>query len=230
MGWAVAVKVVELSRDNAAEHVHALEGFESGFSYPLGASERFTIRHGADYGRFFRAIGNSACFIALEQDRVIGAISVALRPLLLPDGRLTQVAYLGDLKVLPSARGGPVMYRLVQRAASWAQVRSERAFAVVMDGTRPTPDGYTGRAGLPRLERLASVCVIRLPLTTQHDRETPEPHPDLAANAMTYQALSMGRYATPAHAPQLRSRMALQPLLSADGSACGLLVVSSLSP
>ena len=45
----------------------ALDRFEGQFRYPLGPGRSFRISHGDDYPRFFRAMGEGACFVA-ERD------------------------------------------------------------------------------------------------------------------------------------------------------------------
>src|SRR5258707_1169046 len=94
----------------------ALAEFEARFAYPLGPGRSFTISHGDDYPRFFRAMGPATCLIAEKEGRVLGAIGVAIRPLLMADGSERQVAYIGDLKVDPGVRGTLVFLRLAQAA------------------------------------------------------------------------------------------------------------------
>ena len=102
----------------------ALEEFESPFTYPLGPGKFFHITHGEDYTLFFRALGDSACFVAERQGRVVGALGTAVRQLWMPDGDERGVAYLGDLKIAPDARSGMVLLRLAQAAEAWLQPRA----------------------------------------------------------------------------------------------------------
>src|SRR5437588_48708 len=88
----------------APDLARALEVFEEQFSYPLGPGRTFRISHGADYPRFFRAMGEAAVFVAEREGQVLGTVGAALRRLRTPDGTEARVAYLGDLKVLPAAR------------------------------------------------------------------------------------------------------------------------------
>src|SRR5438132_11275505 len=117
------MNVRQVSLAPEASLARLLEKFESQFTYPLGGERRFRISHGDDYPRFFRAIGEAACFVAERQGDVLGTMGVAVRPLLLPDGRTVRSAYLGDLKVAPAARGGPVLLRLAQAAQGWAALQ-----------------------------------------------------------------------------------------------------------
>src|SRR5947209_14573153 len=141
----------------------ALAEFERRFTYPLGPGRSFRISHGDDYPRFFRAMGPATCFIAQKEDRVIGALGVAIRPLLMPDGNQRAVAYIGDLKVDPDARGTAVFLRLALAAVAWARPQVDAAFGVVMDGTAASPATYSGRAGIPAFLAAGKISVIRFP-------------------------------------------------------------------
>jgi hypothetical protein len=202
----------------------ALAEFEAAFRYPLGPGRSFGIRHGDDYPRFFRAMGEAACFVAEEEGRVVGAVGVAVRRLLLPDGTERPAAYVGDLKVSPNARNGFTFLRLAWEAQSWVRGRAEVGFGVVMDGTPVTPDAYMGRAGLPDAAVLGKVMVFRLacpkgpldPGDADHDA-------DEARGAACYRALSRGRYASPGGDPAERSEARPAWLVHPGGLACGRL-------
>ena len=90
----------------------ALAHFEKQFTYPLGPGRSFRISHGDDYVRFFRAMGEARCFVAERDQRVLGVLGAALRPLMFPGGERRTVLYLGDLKVDPAAQGGRMVMRL----------------------------------------------------------------------------------------------------------------------
>jgi hypothetical protein len=202
----------------------ALASFEEQFSYPLGPGRSFRISHGEDYPRFFRAIGEARCFVAEQEGRVVGALGVAVRRLLLPDGSERTTGYIGDLKVAMDARGSLVFLRLVRAGDQWVRPKVTAAFGVVMDGTATTPTAYTGRVGIPAFRELGKVMIWRLPadglkirptgewLTTENDRA-------LAC----YRRLSQGRYASVGGTSAERSEIVPQWLLHPDGLACGLL-------
>lgn len=111
----------------------ALEAFETEFTYPLGTTESFHIAHGPDYPRFFRAMGEAACFVAEDRGRVIGTLAGAIRRLGLPDGSEQRAAYFGDLKVTAGSRYGRVLYSVIRAAQTWAERSADVAFSVVMD-------------------------------------------------------------------------------------------------
>ncbi len=90
--------VHQLSGPPSPALAQALCEFETQFTYPLGENRSFCISHGTDYPRFFRAIGEAACFVAERDGRALGTLGVALRDLLRPDGSMSSVAYFGDLK------------------------------------------------------------------------------------------------------------------------------------
>ncbi len=216
------MNVAALAECELPDRAQALETFESSFTYPLGVHQRFGIRHSPDYLRFFRAMGEAQSFIAIEQGCIVGAIAVALRRLLNPDGQSLRVAYFGDLKIIPEARGGRTFIELTRRASRWVLERSSVAFSIVMEGTTLTPEHYTGRAGLPAFTELAKLAVIRVPnepcVPTLETLITT----DLETHANLFHKLSAGRYATPVLAPHMRSSATPLPFVLADGSACGL--------
>lgn len=213
------MNIVELCEHNEWELAEPLVQFEAAFSYPLGASQRFGIRHGRDYCRFFRAMGPAACFLAVEKSLVVGAIAVVLRRVFHPDGSIGSAAYLCDLKIAPAERGGRLLLRLAQHAAAWGSERTDAAFSIVMGGTAVTPDAYTGRAGLPRLSRLTNLAVIRTPVPQMRGGQLSTD--GRVSSASAFRALSAGRYATPAETPLMRSSVTPQGVDLENGAASG---------
>lgn len=209
----------------------ALDIFEEQFHYPLGPGRTFRISHGADYTRFFTAMGEEAMVFVAERDgRVMGTVAIALRPLRTPDGQQKQAAYIGDLKILPAEQGGRTILRLgiavLKEAKKHAQ--AEGAFCVVMDGTAQTPTAYSGRLGMPAFHELAQINVLRIPTDQPSNAvqawadQATQPVSAMAA-AEVYQRLTEGHYAVPAGDAKLRSELDPTALLLPDGSACGLL-------
>jgi hypothetical protein len=205
------------------ELARGLDRFEVQFRYPLGPGRFFRIVHGEDYPRFFRAMGEGACFVAEREGRVLGVIGAALRRLALPSGEERTVVYLGDLKIDPTARSGRTLPRLAGAVRQWVGARAEAAFSVVMDGTSVTPTRYTGRLGIPLFAELGKIMVLRLP--------TSGIQADLGEDWMTteeggsacYLRLSVGRYASPGGNPAERSEMEPLWLMEPNGQACGRL-------
>src|SRR5687767_4137791 len=111
----------QLREKPGAEMSARLAGFERRFTYPLGPGRSFRISHGEDYPRFFRSMGLASCFVAEQGEEIVGAISVAIRPLLMPDGQARPSAYVGDLKVAAGLRGSLVFLKLAQAALAWAR-------------------------------------------------------------------------------------------------------------
>ena len=141
----------------------ALAEFEHQFAYPLGSGKSFRIAHGRDYPRFYRAMGNNACFVAERTGEILGVLSAVQRTLSLPDGRQKEVAYIGDLKVAPGKPGGRTVLRLILRLRQWARRCAEAAYSVVMDGTQVTPMRYTGRLGIEPFMELAKLMILSIP-------------------------------------------------------------------
>ena len=200
----------------------ALEAFEAEFTYPLGPTQTFHIAHGPDYSRFFRAMGAAACFVAEDRGRVIATLAGAVRRLGLPDGSEKQVVYFGDLKVTAAARHGRVLYSVLRAAHAWAERPADAAFfSVVMDGTRATPDRYTGRGGLPAFAVVGKTVVLRLQAADKGCGERYGSDP--AAGEHLYRELSLGRYCMFGGNPAERSEMTPRWLIAPDGTACGRL-------
>ena len=52
--------------------------------------------------------------------------------------------------------------RLASAVLAWLDERTELAFGIVMDGTRATPEQYTGRLAMPGFTVLGKIVVLRL--------------------------------------------------------------------
>jgi hypothetical protein len=205
------------------ELARALAEFEKQFTYPLGPGRTFRISHGEDYPRFFRAMGEAVCFVAEDKGRVLGALGVAVRRLLLPDGSELRVAYIGDLKVDPAARKGLTFLQMAWAAQAWIGARATAGYGVVMDGTAVSPASYTGRFGIPGARVLGKVVVWQFPCRETGRKTGAERF--LANGPIVlecYRRLSQGRYASAGGTPAERSEMPPTWLLHPDGVACGL--------
>jgi hypothetical protein len=199
-----------------------LETFESQFHYPLGRDAWFRISHGDDYTRFFRAIGQARCFVALRGSEVLGVISAMICRLRTPGGDWQQTGYISDLKISQSF-GGRTLLRLLRTATDWVQP-STPAFCVVMDGTAKDPSSYTGRLGVPQFRPLCKLLILRIPCESfaLHARVPVEVHPTEVVKTR-YRELTPECFATTAGDSALRSEMQPLGLISTDGNASGLL-------
>jgi len=200
----------------------ALRNFETEFRYPLGGGAWFEISHAPDYLRFYQSIGRAACFVAEDSGRVRGTISVAIKRALAPDSSSMELAYFGDLKVVPGAGRGLIAARLLQASSRWALERVSVAIAVAMDGTSALPLAYTGRLGIPPLIELHRIAILRIPsradATTSNLNTTSREKLD-----NVYQELTRGTFASISGDSSLRSMLTPLPLVSDSGDACGLL-------
>ncbi len=217
------MRLVLLNPSSTPALAGALAHFEAGFTYPLGATQRFGVRHGSDYSLFFRAMGQAHCIVALDGEHVLGTIAIVLRDIVAPDGQIRVAAYLGDLKITPAARGGRVLIQLARHAAAWALAHTGIAFSVVMGGTAVTPDRYTGRAGLPSFKALANIAVIRIPLDRAAAHSEALADTAFENTAAPFRRLSAGRYAALAFAPHLRSAITPTALTLSGHDACGFI-------
>lgn len=193
--------------------------FETGFTYPLGPTTRFRITHGDDHTRFFRAIGAACCAVAVHDDRVLGLLAAAVRPMRLGAEPAQPVGVLGDLKVDPEARSGVVLHGLLRTITAWLRERTQTAIGIVMDGTSVAPDCYTGRLGIPGFPLLDPLVILRV-------MGNPGPAPWRASTATAlpvHAQLTAGCGVAVPRATALveRSEMTPQWLCAPDGSACG---------
>src|SRR5690606_37342637 len=124
---ATAMNVHQLVLAPSASLAARLDEFERQFRYPLGSGQTFYISHGDDYPRFFRAMGEACCLVAEQGERVIGVLSVVIRPLQHPDGSATTTAYFADLKLSPTCYRGRVLLRLFCEAQNWLARRATSA-------------------------------------------------------------------------------------------------------
>ena len=206
----------------------ALARFERQFTYPLGIGRSFHVSHGADYPRFFRAIGGAGAgtsFVA-EGDggEVLGTLGVALRPVQLPGGKVVASAYLGDLKTTPDPRRARTLVALAARAYSWGHGHgATAAYGVVMDGTPRSPSTYSGRFGIPAFGIAGQVCVLRLPVPTGCVEADAFCEARAEAVESRYRALSAGRFAPLGGGSEWRSSRVPTFLVGAGGNACGVL-------
>jgi hypothetical protein len=217
------MNVHRLSAPPAPSLARALAEFEEPFTYPLGPGRFFRISHGEDYTLFFRSQGDASCFIAEDQDRVVGTLATAIRQVRMPDGTERATAYFGDLKIAANARGGMVLARLARAAEAWLRPKVSSAFAVVMGGTSFTPEAYTGRAGIPGFEELGRIVVFRISGSDTLEHDLPRFVTNREAALSCYRCLSLGFYSCPVGEANQRSQITPVWLMSPDASACGML-------
>ena len=200
------------------ELASALARFEEQFTYPLGSERSFRISHGDDYPRFFRAVGDAACFVAERAGEVLGVLGLAATRVCIGDGTEVPAIYLGDLKVAPAARGGRVLTRLADAAREWCRGGAACGFGVVMDGTPVTPDRYTGRLGIPPFRGAGKIAVLRLPARPGRGACRTV---DSAEGEACFARLAAGRVSTRGGNPLERSESPPEWLVIRDGAACG---------
>jgi hypothetical protein len=201
----------------------ALEEFESQFRYPLGSDAWFRISHGADYTRFFRAMGDARCFVALRDDKVVGIITSAICRLRQPDGHFGEAGYVSDLKVADSV-AGPTLLRLLGAVTDWISTVPKPAFCVVMHGTSRNPTQYTGRLGIPAFHELSRLMILRIPCAEFAGNSTANiEHRNMDVVKSQYQQLTTNHFATDGGDASVRSQMTPVGLVHVSGNACGIL-------
>lgn len=217
------MKIRLLAEAPPPKMARSLAQFERRFRYPLGPGRFFSIRHGEDYSRFFRAMGEGASFIAEREENILGTIGVACRALVLPDGSMKNVVYIGDAKVAPEIRGARVLWRLLQAVRSWTIQRADAAYAAVMEGTPILPARYTGRLGIEPFAKLAEVVVLRIPAKKAFVPVRKDWKIDAATGWSFYRKLTQGFARCIGGKPDMRSLAPPQWLAAPNGKAIGLL-------
>ena len=201
----------------------ALAQFERQFRYPLGSERFFRIHHGEDYSRFFRAMGKGASFIAERGGNILGTIGVARRALILPNGNVKNVVYIGDAKVAPENRGGKVLWRLLQAVRTWTVQHGNAAYSAVMKGTPILPTRYTGRLGIEPFAKLAEVVILKIPAKKAFVPFQKDWKIDAATGWNLYRKLTQGSARCIGGKPDMRSLAPPQWLASPNRQAVGLL-------
>jgi hypothetical protein len=205
----------------------ALEEFERQFYYPLGPGRSFRISHGREYVTFFQAMGQAHVFVAEREGVVLGTLAAVLRPVRFPDGETHPVVYLCDLKMAPAARYGKPLALLMQAARDvLAGDSGGRGYGVVMDGTRRTPERYTGRAGLPLFASVGSIAILRMPVEAgRASRSRIAPMDSIAWGQVEglHEQLAGDGYRPLGGQPTRRSEFGPLGVMQLDGDACGLI-------
>ncbi|HEY8751905.1 MAG TPA: hypothetical protein VIM11_28245, partial [Tepidisphaeraceae bacterium] len=128
---------------------------------------------------------------------------------------------IGDLKVDPTLRGSLDFIRLAQAADAWARPQVTAAYGVVMDGTRVSPETYTGRIGIPAFGVLGKIIVLRI-ATTNSSENNCGIAPSIQGEAC-YRAHARGCYSSSGGNAAERSEIEPVWLIHPAGLACGRL-------
>lgn len=138
-----------------------LERFERRFVRKLGDAPPVVRIHSTDYTRQYRSIGPSVCLAACTGDGYItGTLCLALTRLRLPSGIVRRVVFGTNLQVVPEARQGPTLARLMGAAFRWTIPRASGAFAHVPEGSAANPERFTRRLGVPAFSELGAIRLV----------------------------------------------------------------------
>lgn len=162
---AETLQIFRVTAQEIDEFNFLLRDFELQFWYPLGETKEFRIEHPSRYTDFFSAMGDAYCFVALREDEVVGILSAVIRTLRSSSGKISQVAYVADVKITKELQGSTLLYRLARTAILWLRPQISSAYSVVMDGTSVTPRQYTGRVGVPQFSWAGRVHLLSFSTT-----------------------------------------------------------------
>ncbi|OGT45698.1 MAG: hypothetical protein A3E82_03345 [Gammaproteobacteria bacterium RIFCSPHIGHO2_12_FULL_38_11] len=216
------MKIRLLDKNTSIQFQVALQEFEAQFHYPLGENKSFSISHGEDYSAFYRSMGVPYCLIAEEQNKVIGTFCCALRQIHMRDTNQDKtIVYLGDLKVSKQKQRTTVYYRLAEVMFKMIHEKTDTAIAMVMDGTRKTPDQYTGKLGLPQFHKLNRHVILRINTDT-NDIDFPVTSVDCDVGSGIYRSMCNENYLQ-FSTENIRSNINPIWIVSRDKNACGKL-------
>ena len=218
------ISMITLAPDE--ELADGLASFERQFRYPLGEEKQFSISHGRDYPRFFRAIGEPACFVAQDRGEVVGVVGCALAHLRTPTNQTIPAAYFGDIKISPKARATRTLYQLFKTTQAWLAGRAKVGFGVVMDNTAVLPERYTGKIGFPLFDVAGTITLFHIDTefkSKDPQRKTASGHKIVIGSTATLDVEMPPAFELLGSDPKIRSRMEPVPLSEVGGGASGLL-------
>ncbi len=199
----------------------ALAAFEAQFQYPLGRDASFSISHGREYVTFFAAMGDATVLVVERDGRVLATFATVLRPVRFPDGSQRPAAYLADLKLCPSARGGLALARIFRAMRDHVGDRTAGfGFGVVMDGTGVTPADYSGRLGFPAFTPVARLTLLRI-ATNRAVADAPINEVTPADLDAAWERLAPRGFVPLGGDSSMRSLQSPVSLVTDDLSACG---------
>jgi len=200
-----------------------LERFERRFVRKLGDAPGFVRIHDADYSRLYRSIGPSVCLAACNAEGYItGTLCLAITRLRLPNGLTRRAVFGTNLLVLPEARQGPTLARLMGKAFRWTVPRAWAAFAHVPDGSPANPERLTRRLGVPAFREFGAIRLI----TFRADAAPASSADEVVLSAerevrAMHRSFTRGSITAVGGKPSIRSRRTPVWIRLRDGSACG---------
>jgi hypothetical protein len=163
------------------------------------------------------------CLIAGTPDgHILGTLCLAKVGLRLPRGYVRHAAFATNLMVLPEARHGPTLARLMAAAFRWTAPRAWAAFAHVPEGSVSRPERFLKRLGLPAFTEFGAIRLVSFSTTHADDaavREVEEV--DEARVRVMHRRLTRGFNATVGGNPAIRSARTPRWIALRDGTACG---------
>jgi len=131
---------------------------------PVRAGTEFVLDRGPDFGALLRLRGLSRTFIALQEHRVVGAVTALWHEGMDGDAGL-RLGEIVDLRVTPELRGTRLASRLLERAAAaLAQAGADWVLCLIGDRNREAVRLVSGRAGFPALRELSRYASVHFPV------------------------------------------------------------------
>jgi len=137
------------------------------------AGTEFVLDRGPDFAALLRLRGDARTFIALREERIVGAVT-ALWHEGLDGDQVRQVGELVDLRVAPELRGGPAAVRLLARAAAaLEEVGADWVLCLIGDRNREAGRLVSGGAGLASLAPVSRYASVHYPVWRVPRRRPP---------------------------------------------------------
>lgn len=195
--------------------------FERRFVRVFGSCAPVYRLHAPDYNRLYRSIGSPVTVIARSPEgQITGTLSIVRFRLAMPSGRTRRAAFATNLLVLPEARTGPTLARLVGAAVLWIAPRATTMLSLLPEGSPSRPDRFLARLGLPTMHECGRVRFVTFPVGAVDPACAADIVPAAESEVRArHRRFNRGRYAMLSGDPSLRAARAPRWIALKDGSA-----------
>ena len=215
---ARALPAGELPEDLAAK----MDRFERRFVRKMGDSPAVVRVHSRDFSLMYRSMGPAACFVASKPDgHILGASCMACLRLRMPRGRVRRATMSANMLVLPEARHGSALARLIGASFRWTVPRAFASFSIIPEGSLSRPERFLPRLGLPSFTEFTGIVLVSF--STDHADDAAAREIEVVDEARVramHRGFTRGMIAAAGGTPAMRSKREPIWIALRDGSAC----------
>ena len=200
-----------------------MDRFERRFVRKMGDSPAVVRVHARDFSLMYRSMGPAACFIATKPDgHILGASCMSCLRLRMPRGYVRRATVSANMSVLPEARHGATLARLVGASFRWTVPRAFASFSVIPEGSLSRPERFLPRLGLPGFSEFTGMTLVSFAAESADDAAAGEIEVvgEARVRAM-HRTFTRGMIAAVGGTPSMRSKRDPMWIALRDGSACG---------